>query len=107
MAEPFLSKASPEKVPVSQSFFRKKLLLKTLKQSASAAGLSREAITTARDVLDILFARRKTKADERLHRTAMDAAPVIWCQFTAWNIHGIIKLVSLFVRTDNPNSPVG
>jgi hypothetical protein len=54
-----------------------------------------KTITAVWNVLDILFTGRKTKADERLHRTAMDAAPVIWCQFTAWNIHGIIKLVSL------------
>jgi proline dehydrogenase len=65
-----------------------------------------KTITAVWNVLDILFTGRKTKADERLHRAVMNTALVILSQFTARNIHEIIKLVSLFIRTDNPDSPV-
>ncbi len=32
---------------------------------------------------------------------------VIGSQFTTPNIHRVIKLVSIFVRTNNPNASVG
>jgi len=66
-----------------------------------------KVVAAVRGVLDILFAGRKTQADERLLRAIVNTALVIRCQFTAWDIHGIMKLVALFIRTDYPDSPIG
>ena len=66
-----------------------------------------KVVAAVLDVLNILFAERKTQADERLLRAIVNTALVIRCQFTAWDIHRIMKLVALFIRTDYPDSPIG
>jgi hypothetical protein len=66
-----------------------------------------EAKAAIRNVLNILFGGGEPMANKRFLRTVMNATPVILSQFTARNIHGVIKLVSLFVRTNNPYASVG
>ena len=46
-------------------------------------------------------------ANKRFLGAVMNTTLVLRSQLTARNIHRIIKLVSLLVRTDNPDAPVG
>jgi hypothetical protein len=46
-------------------------------------------------------------ANKRFLGGVMNTTLIFRSQLTARNIHRIIKLVSLFVRTDNPDAPLG